>query len=276
MRIDSHQHFWKYSAADPELMWIDDTMSAIKRDFLPSDLEMELRRAGLDGSVAVQASQTLAETHFLLKLAAEAPFVKAVVGWVDLCSSELKAQLDALSAQPKLKGVRHVAQAEPDDFLTSEGLHAGVAQLGPRGLCYDILIYERQLPAAIELVKRFPDQPFVVDHIAKPRIKDGKLAPWSELMQKLAGYQNVCCKVSGMITEADWKAWTKEQLLPYLDLVFECFEPRRLMFGSDWPVCTLAGSYSDVFSIVDDYTRGLSEADRAEIFGGTAARFYGL
>jgi L-fuconolactonase len=272
MRLDSHQHFWRYDAA--QYPWIPKD-SPLHRDWLPADLAALQQPLGLDGSIAVQARQSVAESDWLLGLADADPRVKAVVGWVDLRSSRVVEDLARLSRHPRFSGVRHVAQDEPDDrFLVGADFVRGVGHLHQFGLRYDLLIYARQLPAAIELVGKFPDQPFVLDHIAKPKIKDGTLSPWREQMRELARAPQVMCKVSGMVTEADQKAWKPEDLRPFLDVVFEAFGPERLMWGSDWPVCLLAGSYERVLRVVEDYTKGLTAAQRDGIFGGNCARFY--
>jgi L-fuconolactonase len=275
MRIDSHQHFWRYR---PETHgWIDDSMAVLKRDFLPAELEPQLRAAGFDGCVAVQASETLDETRGLLAFSDHHPFVRGVVGWVDLFSSDLPKQLSVLARHPRFKGIRHVAQNEPDDrFLARQDVVRSIAALEPLGLAYDILIYARQLPAAVELVHRLPRQRFVLDHIAKPEIKAGRLDPWRERILELAAAPNVLCKVSGMVTEAAWRGWTAADFRPYLDVVFPAFGPDRLMIGSDWPVCTLAGDYASVMGLVLDYVAGHPAHEREAILGGNAARFYRL
>src|SRR5579859_222262 len=236
MRIDAHQHFWRYSAEEYD--WIDDSMAALRRDFLPRDLEPELDAAGFDACIAVQARQTLEETQWLLALADENPFIAGVVGWVDLRAEVVRDQLAALSKNPKLVGVRHVIQAEPDDqFLLRADFLRGISALQEFGLTYDILIYPRHLPVAIEFVQRFPEQRFVLDHLAKPFIKAQTVDPWATHMRELATFPNVFCKLSGMVTEADWKNWKPEHFRPYLQTAFEAFGGDRLMIGSDWPVC---------------------------------------
>lgn len=274
MKIDSHQHFWVY---DPgQYPWIPQG-SPLQRDWLPSDLEPLLARTGLQGSIAVQARQTIEESHWLLTLADHAPIVRGVVGWVDLRSDKVEEQLTALSKHPKFVGVRHVVQDEPDDrFMLRPDFLRGIGKLKAFKLTYDILIYPRQLPAAIELVRRLPDQPFVLDHIAKPLIKDRTLSPWREQIRDLARSENVLCKVSGMITEASRTDWKAADFRPYLDAVFAAFGGDRLMYGSDWPVCLMAGSYEKVFGLVDEYCRALDGAVRDKFFGGNAARFYGV
>jgi L-fuconolactonase len=275
MHIDAHQHFWKYDA--DEYGWIDDTMTALRRDFLPGDLEPELERAGFDGSVVVQARQSLEETRWLLDLAARHAFVLGVVGWVDLQSPDARAQLQAFAGRSKLVGVRHVAQSEPDDrFLVRPEFCRGIALLEELGLAYDILIYPRQLPAAVELVGRFERQRFVLDHLAKPEIRHGEIRSWEQELRRLAAHSNVLCKLSGLVTEADWRGWTAEGMRPYLDVAFDCFGPDRLMIGSDWPVCTLAGDYSRVLGLVRDYLADRPTAEREAVLGGNAQRFWRL
>jgi L-fuconolactonase len=272
MKLDSHQHVWNYDAA--QYPWIAPG-SPLHRDWLPTDLAPLLAAAGLDGCIAVQARQTIDESHWLLELAEHHSVIKGVVGWVDLRSPEVEHDLAALAPHPKFCGVRHVVQDEPDvNFMLGAEFQRGISKLHAHKLTYDILIYPQQLPAAIELAHRFPEQPFVLDHIAKPLIKDGTLSPWREQIRELAKSPNVLCKVSGMVTEADQKAWKPADFKPYLDVVFEAFGEDRLMYGSDWPVCLLAGSYAQTFSLVDEYTRVLSAAAREKFFGGNAARFY--
>ncbi len=272
MRLDSHQHFWAYDAV--QYPWIPQG-SPLHRDWLPDDLAALQGPLGFDGSIAVQARQTLDETRWLLALADRAPAIKGVVGWVDLRSDRVKEQLAEFAVHPKFVGVRHVVQDEPDDrFLLQPDFVRGIAALAPFQLTYDLLIFPKQLPAAIELAGRFPAQRFVLDHMAKPAIKTGAISPWREQIRELATCPNVHCKVSGMLTEADPLAWRAEDFRPYLDVVFEAFGVERLMFGSDWPVCLLAGSYEQVFRLVDDYTGQLAASDREAIFGGNAARFY--
>ena len=275
MRLDAHQHFWQYRPED--YPWMTEPLQALRRDYLPPDLAPLLDRAGFDGSIAVQAQQTVAEARWLLGLADRYPQVRGVVGWVDLCSERVDDQLAELSAHPRFVGVRHVVQDEPDDrFLLRDDFQRGIARLRKYDLAYDLLIYPRQLPAAIEVIRRFPDQPFVLDHLAKPAVRDGALSPWREQIVELARSPNVCCKLSGLVTEARWRAWTKADFHPYLDVALDAFGPGRLMFGSDWPVCTLSGDYAAVYDIVDDYARRLSPAERDRIFGTTAAQFYGI
>ncbi len=274
MRIDSHQHFWRFNPGDYGWMKSD---WRIRRDFLPVDLETELRARNLDGCVAVQARQSLEESHWLLELAAEASIIRGVVGWVDLCSPDVARELEEFATRSKFVGVRHVVQDEPDDqFMLREDFQRGIAMLRRFGLTYDLLIFPRQLPAAIALAERFPEQPFVLDHLAKPPIKDGALSPWREHIRQLAKLPNVSCKVSGLVTEADWKNWRAEDFKPCLDAAFDAFGSDRLMFGSDWPVCLLAGSYESVFELAQNYAARLGADAEAKVFGGNAAKFYGL
>ena len=273
MRIDSHQHFWRYRAET--YPWIDERKAILKRDFLPDDLAPLLAAQRFDGCVAVQAAHTAEETRLLLELSDRHPFVRAVVGWVDLRAPDVERRLAKLARHPRLKGIRHIAQDEPDDrFLAREEVLRGIAALEPFGLAYDILVFARQLPAALELVRRFPRQRFVLDHIAKPEIAAGRISPWKGQIQELAAAPNVCCKLSGLVTEAAWTGWTPADFRPYLDVVFEAFGPDRLMIGSDWPVCLLAGDYPSVMGVVESYIAGRPAAEREKILGANAAHFY--
>ncbi len=274
MRIDAHQHFWRYSPQTHA--WIDGGMAAIKRDFLPPDLEPLLDAAGFDGCVAVQAEQSIAETEWLLGLADEHPFIRGVVGWVDLCAPDIAEQLRRVAAHPRLRGIRRIVQDEPDGFMLRPDFQRGIAALAEFGLAYDILIYARQLPEALELVRRFPEQRFVIDHIAKPAIRDGSIDGWRAGIFAIAAQANVYCKLSGMVTEADWQRWRPADFAPYMEIVLGAFGPQRVMSGSDWPVCLLAGEYGGVMSIVTDAIGPLRVQDRDAITGGTAAEFYGL
>ncbi len=275
MTIDAHQHFWKYN---PEKhAWIDDSMSAIRRDFLPTDLQKVYAENGIDGCVAVQADQTLAETDFLLHLAEEHDFIKGVVGWADFRAENIEEVLKQYESHKKLKGWRHIVQGEADhNFLLGSAFCKGISYLEPYDFTYDILVFPHQLGAVLEFVKRFPNQKFVIDHIAKPYIKDGFFEGWALLMEAIARHENVYCKISGMITEADYQAWTKEQLHPYLHHVLEVFGSDRLMFGSDWPVCLVAGAYCEVKEVVTEFISDLGENDRHKIMGGNAVAFYRL
>jgi L-fuconolactonase len=273
MYIDAHQHFWRYNAE--EYGWIGSAMDILKHDYLPSDLRPLQRANGIDGTVVVQARQTLEETRWLLSLADAHPFVQGVVGWVDLRSPRLREQLTQFAQHPKLVGVRHVIHDEDDDcFMLREAFVRGISMLSEFGLTYDLLLFPKHLPVACTLVAQFPNQRFVLDHIAKPPIREGALEPWATDIRKLAAFPNVFCKVSGMVTEADWQHWTPETFTPYLDIVFEAFGAERLMIGSDWPVCTLAGSYAQVMQIVTAYLARRTKAEREAVMGKTAATFY--
>ena len=274
MRIDAHQHFWEYDPVRDS--WIDDTMAVLKRDFLPADLEHVLKANRMDGSIAVQAGQSENETSFLLDLAEKNTFIKGVVGWVDLKDHGVDERLAFYSRNPLFRGVRHIVQAEPDEFMLNPDFQRGINYLCSFGLTYDILVYARQLLAAIQLVDRFPDQPFVVDHIAKPEIRNKKMEPWSEHIHEIAGAKNVYCKLSGMVTEADWNNWKEQDIIPYMDVVFNAFGPDRIMFGSDWPVCNPAGTFKEVIGIVEKYCTQYDDSIRAGIFAGNAIKFYKL
>ncbi len=274
MRIDAHQHFWQYNP--DEYGWIDESMAILRRDFLPHDLRPELQHAGFDGCITVQARQTVGETRWLLQLAADSPFILGVIGWVDLRSQDTRSQLREFAGNPKLLGVRHIVQSEPDGFLLRADFLRGIAQLEEFGLTYDILIYPRHLPAAAELVERFPRQRFVLDHLAKPSIKTGEITSWQSRIRKLAQFPNVFCKLSGMVTETDWKNWTRAQLKPYLDTVFHAFGPDRLMIGSDWPVCTVAAPYREVMNVVTDYLADYPDTARDAVLGGNAQKLWRL
>jgi len=274
-RIDSHQHFWQYNTVRHS--WITEEMSLLKRDFMPENLDEERKANNIQSTVAVQADQSEEETLFLLQLGQRNSSIAGVVGWVDLCSPHAAKRLKFFSQFDKLCGFRHIAQDEPDDhFLVRPNFLRGIALLREFGFTYDILIYPEQLPAALELVSQFPEQKFVLDHIAKPEIKARSRAGWAVLMQNIAAKPNVYCKLSGLVTEADWKNWKKEDFRPYLDIVFGAFGPKRLMFGSDWPVCLLAASYKQVLEIIEDYVQDFAADIQDKIFGGNAAEFYQL
>lgn len=275
MKIDAHQHFWKYSA--DQYGWINDEMAALKRDFLPSDLKPLLETEQFDGSIAVQARQDAEETGWLLELAEQNVFIKGVVGWVDLCSADVDADLERLAAHRKFVGVRHILQSEPDqEFMLRRDFKRGIGMLAGHGLTYDLLLYPRHLPVAAKLVEAFPNQQFVLDHIAKPHIGDGVVEPWDRDIRELAQFDNVWCKVSGMVTEARWKEWEPADFRPYLDVVFEAFGPDRLLIGSDWPVCTVSADYAATMRIVRDYVDETRPDDLDEILGNNCMRFYGV
>jgi L-fucono-1,5-lactonase len=275
MRLDSHQHFWKYNPAHQ--VWMTDQMAVLRRDYLPPELEPLLKAVGFDGTVAVQARQMIEETEWLLQLADQHDSIRGVVGWVDLGSPALRAQLERYARHPKLVGVRHVVHDEPDDqFMLLPDFRRGIGQLREFDLTYDLLLFPKHLPAAAKLVAEFPEQPFVLDHIAKPAIRERLVSPWKEDLRRLARFPNVCCKLSGMVTEAEWKRWTQADFSPYLDVVLEAFGPERVMIGSDWPVCTLSGDYRSTMRIVMDYVERFSPKTREAILGGNCARFYGI
>jgi L-fuconolactonase len=274
--IDAHHHLWKYNRSD--YGWMDnDALSPLRRDYLIEDLTQAAAPAGVTGTVAVQACQNLAETEWLLQTAAQHSLIQGVVGWVPLYSPDLASVLDRFASNPSFKAVRHVVQDEPDDrFILGPGFNRGVEQLQRHSLVYDILIFERHLPHAIEFVDRHPQQVFVLDHIAKPRIKENLLEPWAGHIRELARRENVYCKLSGMATEADWTHWTAQQLRPYFDVVLAAFGPRRLMFGSDWPVLNLAAEYSTWLDTVRTWIADLSPDEQRRILSGTAREAYRL
>jgi L-fuconolactonase len=274
-RIDAHHHLWRYSPE--EYGWIDETMAELRRDFFPQDLKAEMRLARIDGSIVVQARQALEETHWLLELAAENKMIRGVVGWAPIASPDFRAVLDRLSSETFLKGLRHVVQAEPDeDFILREDFNRGIQAIQASGLIYDILIYERHLPQTIEFVDRHPNQIFVLDHIAKPSIRESVLEPWATNIRELSRRENVYCKLSGLVTEADWKHWSPESLAPYLDRVTEAFGPQRLMAGSDWPVCLTACGYVQWFQVLEQYFSGFSQPEREAVLGTNAVQVYRL
>ncbi len=274
MRIDAHQHFWRY---DPvEYDWIGPDMEVLRRDFLPREFEPQLRQAGFQGSILVQVRQSLEETRWMLELAARHPFVVGVVGWVDLSSPEASVQLDGFRGS-KLVGVRHIVQSEPDErFMLREAFLRGISLLEDRGLAYDILIFPRHLRVAAELAARFPGVRFVLDHAAKPEIRSGEIRDWGADLRGLASRPNVVCKLSGLVTEADWKTWTADGLRPYLDVAWEAFGPDRLLIGSDWPVCTVAADYGRAMDLVLDYLSGQPAAEQEAVCGGNARRLWNL
>jgi L-fuconolactonase len=276
MRIDAHQHFWRY---DPgEYAWIDDSMRALRRDFGPRNLAPLISSAQLDGTVAVQARQSLAETEWLLELGHEFAWIKGVVGWVPLAREGrlIGDLLDRYGAHPQFKGVRHVLQGEPDAYFASPGFNAALDEVAARGLTYDLLIYARQLPVALSLVDRHPSLRIVLDHIAKPVVDGAPPREWCTQIRELARRPHLTCKFSGVVTEVPGWQWTAELLQPYFDVVLGAFGPDRLMFGSDWPVCLVAADYARWFSVVEAFTLPLSASERDAILGGTAASVYQL
>jgi L-fuconolactonase len=274
MRIDSHHHFWNYDPVN--YAWIDESMKVIRNDYVPEVLEPVLKSANIDGCVSVQADQTEAETNRLLNFAEKNDFIKGVVGWVDLRADNIEERLEHFSQYKLLKGMRHVVQGEPDDFMLGTEFQNGISHLHEYGMVYDILVFPTQLKASIALAEKFPDQPFVLDHIAKPYIKDKKIDGWAEEIKILAQSPNVQCKVSGMVTEADWTNWKEAEFTPYLDVIFEAFGVDRVMYGSDWPVCLVASEYNRMLSIVENYISKYSDADKAKVMGENAMSFYSL
>ena len=277
MKIDSHQHFWNYTAHADDYVWMSDEYGALRRDFLPDDLAPLLTDMGFHGTVAVQAREMVAETEFLLGLADHTPWILGVVGWVDLCAADAEPLVERYAAHPMLKGLRLLIHDRPDpEFAVSPDHVRGISLLERHGLTYDLLLKPPHLRPATKLADQFPNQKFVVDHIAKPDIPGGGLSPWAEDIRELARRPNVFCKVSGMVTTADWATWTPGQFAPYLDIVLDVFGPSRLMIGSDWPVCTCAASYQRTMQTTIDWAASLSADEQAEFLGGTCARFYGL
>ncbi|ASV29557.1 amidohydrolase family protein [Maribacter cobaltidurans] len=275
MIIDAHQHFWRYGTE--KHAWIDDEMSSIRRDFLPSDLKPLYEENGVTGCIAVQADQTLKENDFLLEQARKHDFIKGIIGWVDLRSNELKSDLDYYAQYPRIKGYRHIVQAETDPlFLLRKEFLRGIAELQKRDLVYEILVFPHQLLAVLEFVKHFPHITFVLDHMAKPYIKQGFFESWALLMREIGQIENVNCKVSGLITEADYQNWTEQEMVPYFDLVLESFGTRRILYGSDWPVCLVAGEYKEVLALAKNFADKLSANEQVDFFYNNAQRIYNL
>jgi L-fuconolactonase len=274
LRIDAHHHLWHYNPE--EYGWIDDRMSVLQRDFTPADLGAEMASANVQASIAVQARQTLEETDWLLALAAKNPIIQGVIGWAPIASESFPKTLEALQENPLLKGLRHVVQAEPDGFLDGDAFNRGIAAMSSTNLIYEILIFARQIPEAIHFVDRHPNQTFILDHIAKPEIAHNGFSLWDQQFRELAKRPNVHCKLSGMVTEADWQNWTPELLKPYFETVLDAFGPFRMMVGSDWPVINIACSYTRWWQIIAQWLAPLSVTERAQIEGKTAASVYRL
>ena len=275
MTIDSHHHLWRYNA--PDYAWMNDAMTQLRQDFLIPELENVMREAGVEGTVAVQARQTVTETEWLLDIAEHHPFILGVVGWAPLAAPNVGAIVGRLAQHRRLKGLRHVLHDEPDDFyMLDDDFNRGIDLLETYRLAYDILIFERHLPQTIAFVDRHPGQVFVIDHIGKPRIRDGVMSPWREHMENLAKRENVYCKVSGMTTEANWNMWSPDMLRPYFDVVLSAFGPNRLMFGSDWPVLTLAGTYKTWMNTFRSFVHELSAAEQESLYRSTAIAAYQL
>ncbi|MFS4454479.1 amidohydrolase family protein [Maribacter sp. 2304DJ31-5] len=274
MIIDSHQHFWNYNPIRDN--WIDESMQVIRRDFLPKDLKPILEAHHIDGCIAVQADQSEKETLFLLQCARKNPFVKGVIGWVDLKADNVGDRLAFFTENKSLKGIRHILQSEPTGFMGQKKFKEGISKLNKYGLAYDILVYGHQLTEAVQLVGEFPDQTFILDHMGKPNLKKGDLSQWSREIQKLAKLENVYCKVSGMVTETDWNNRDKTDFRYVLDTVFESFGIERTLFGSDWPVCLLAAKYSEVYTLVDSYASQLSKEEKDMLYYKNAVKAYRL
>src|SRR5438132_1567910 len=274
MTIDSHVHFWKYDKK--AYAWIDSSMKVLQADHLPEHLALALKRNDVDGVVAVQALPTELDTHFLVELAKTHPVIKGVVGWVDLQADNFEDRLQYFSQYPIIKGYRHIVQGEPLDFLARKNFRRGVAALKHYNYTYDILIFPNQLRPAIDFVYAMPEQAFVIDHCAKPDIRHKKIDEWKVLMKEIAMFPNVCCKLSGLFTEAAWKEWSPADFYPYLDVVFEAFGVDRLLFGSDWPVILLSGIYVQWKSLLEKYMESFPYEDREKVFGTNAIHFYNL
>jgi L-fuconolactonase len=274
MTIDTHVHFWKYDKVRDS--WITPAMKILKQDYLPEHLSLSLKRNDVDGCVAVQASQSEYETHFLVELSKTHPVIKGVVGWVDLQNNNIEERLDFFSQHSIIKGWRHVVQSEPDDFLSGENFQRGIKAIAKYNYTYDILIYHHQLKPALEFVSKFPEQRMVIDHCAKPDIKAKNITEWGSLIKEMAKHPNVSCKLSGLFTETTWKEWSASDFYPYLDVVFDAFGTERLMFGSDWPVMLLSGIYVQWKSLLEKYMENFTEDDRQKVFGDNAVQFYNL
>jgi L-fuconolactonase len=274
-KIDSHQHFWLYNPVNHA--WINDDMQVIQRDFLPADLQPILQENGIEGCVAVQVDQTEAENDFLLDLAEKNSFIKGIVGWIDLQADNIEERLQYYSSIKPMKGFRHILQGEPDEkFMLNEKFKHGIGLLNQYGFSYDILIMPNHLPYAKEFVAAFPEQRFVIDHLAKPYIKDKRINGWKEDIQAIATFPNVSCKVSGMVTEADWANWKTEDFTPYLDVVFNAFGASRVMYGSDWPVCNIAGGYKGVLNVIENYVSRLNQNEQELFWAKNVVDFYRL
>jgi len=273
MTIDAHVHFWKYDKKRDTWM---DGMKVLQQDYLPSTLISTLHRNGIDGCVAIQADPSEVETRFLCELANSNPFIRGVVGWTDLKADDVEERLQHFSSYTAIKGYRHIVQGEPLEFLLRDDFQRGVAALKAFNYTYDLLVYHYQLHPATQFVAQFPDQKIVIDHCAKPDIKNKEINEWAKYMREIAAHPNVCCKLSGLFTEAAWKEWSAGEFYPYLDVVFEAFGVDRLMFGSDWPVILVSGMYVQWKSLLEKYMENYSEEDRAKVFGLNAVNFYNL
>lgn len=275
MKIDSHQHFWKY---DPiKEAWITPEMAVIQKDFLPQDLAPLLSQNNFDGCIAVQADQSENETHFLLELARENDFIKGVVGWVDFKAPNIEERLEYFSSFKKLKGFRHIFQAETDpEFMLRNDFCNGIGKLAKYNFTYDILIGAQQWPFVTQFIQKFPEQRFVIDHLAKPDFKKNDFTEFEKTIQNIAKNPNVFCKVSGLVTEAHWHNWKPEDFKTALDIITQNFGSNRLMFGSDWPVCLLSANYCEVIALIENYFASFSTADQNALWGNNAVSFYNL
>jgi L-fuconolactonase len=274
-KIDAHQHFWKYNKVKDG--WINRKMKVIQKDFMPEDLEPVVKAKGIEGCVAIQSDQSEEENNFLLRCADNYEWIKGIVGWIDLQSPDITERLDHYRSFPKLKGFRHILQSETDRALMLRpAFSTGIAALAKYHFTYDVLIQPDQLMLARELALRFPEQKFVLDHIGKPDIKNDSSTDWQEDIKLLASCKNVYCKISGMVTEADWKKWKPEQIKPYLDTVVTTFGTDRIMFGSDWPVCLLAAQYEEIADMAEDYFSSFTTTEQAAFWSGNAISFYNL
>ena len=274
MIIDSHQHFWNYHPL--RHIWIDDSMEVIRKDFLPNDLKPILQENGVDGCIAVQADQTEMETEFLLECAEHNPFIKGVVGWVDLIDKNLEDRLKHFTTNPLFKGVRHIVQSEKDDYLLRKDVQRGIGLLSKYNLTFDILVFPKQLPAAVQMVKKFPKQTFILDHIAKPNISEPMTELWKTNIMALSKFENVHCKLSGMVTETNDFCFTAEDFTPFIGHVFSCFGANRILFGSDWPVCLLAADYTKVITLILEYLNEYSAHIKSQVLGINAIKIYNL
>lgn len=274
MVIDSHQHFWKYNPTKDT--WIDESMTVLKNDFLPEKLKNILKENDVNGCLAIQSEHSESSTKFLLDLANRHTFIKGVVGWVDLLSEKVEERLNYHSNDVFLKGIRHIVQGESEDFILRKDFQNGISKLSKYNLTYDLLIYPNQLPNTLKLISKFPNQIFIIDHIAKPFIKDKKTKTWKKNISELAKFPNVYCKISGMVTEANWNSWKHEDFTPYLDIVFNTFGLNRILFGSDWPVCLLAAEYREVKSVVEKYILKFSKEEQIKIMGLNAMKVYAI
>lgn len=274
MIIDSHQHFWFYNPVRDG--WIDNTMEVIRKDFLPRHLKPILEANQVDGCIAVQATQSLKETNFLLNCARNNTFIKGVIGWVDLRAEDVEKQLFSISNNPLLRGIRHIVQGEKEDFILRKDFQNGISKLEQFNLTYDVLIFSPQMKAATKLIRKFPNQKFILDHIGKPNIKEKDILEWKNRIQEMAKSPNVFCKISGMVTENNWANWKTSDFIPYLDVIFEAFGTDRVLYGSDWPVCLLAAEYKEQMRIIKDYIATFTEEEKEKILGKNAISIYNL